>query len=202
MTTTIEQCLIKGKVERVKTLLALEFERVNRQEFEDGVRAEYNSLFPIHREATKEEYELEFTKKEDMLYDEFYPYFENGDRQFPEFKIAIDYSEDESYVTFEEYLNETRVITEAVEATYDEDGMELTPAIAEVTESVRVYIPLSDEDINTKVSEYLKSRYSELRRSAYPPMEMFADAWVKNDEAGLEEYRQLCLAVKAMYPKE
>lgn len=35
----------------------------------------------------------------------------------------------------------------------------------------------------------------------YPPISDFADAWVKQDEVALEEYRQACLAVKAKYPK-
>jgi len=35
----------------------------------------------------------------------------------------------------------------------------------------------------------------------YPPLTDFADAWVKQDETALEEYRQACLAVKAKYPK-
>lgn len=43
--------------------------------------------------------------------------------------------------------------------------------------------------------------YAELRRTAYPFMAEFLDAWVKNDTAALEAYRQKCLAVKAKYPK-
>lgn len=39
------------------------------------------------------------------------------------------------------------------------------------------------------------------RRPEYPPMLDFIDAWVKQDEVALEEYRQACLAVKAKYPK-
>lgn len=39
------------------------------------------------------------------------------------------------------------------------------------------------------------------RRRAYPPLADFADAWVKQDEAALEAYRQKCLDVKAQYPK-
>ena len=39
------------------------------------------------------------------------------------------------------------------------------------------------------------------RSVAYPNLAVFADAWVKNDQAALEEYRQKCLAVKAKYPK-
>lgn len=39
------------------------------------------------------------------------------------------------------------------------------------------------------------------RKSEYPPIEDFVDAWVKNDDIGLEEYRNKCLSVKAKYPK-
>jgi hypothetical protein len=43
--------------------------------------------------------------------------------------------------------------------------------------------------------------YAEKRRLEYPPIEDYADAWVKNDEVALEKYRQSCLAVKTKYPK-
>ena len=43
--------------------------------------------------------------------------------------------------------------------------------------------------------------YDTKRKTEYPPLEDFADAWVKNDEQSLEDYRQKCLAVKAKYPK-
>ena len=40
------------------------------------------------------------------------------------------------------------------------------------------------------------------RIAAYPSINDFADAWVKNDKNALEEYRQKCLAVKFKYPKQ
>lgn len=43
--------------------------------------------------------------------------------------------------------------------------------------------------------------YAEKRASEYPPMTDFVDAWVKNDQVALEEYRRKCLAVKTKYPK-
>lgn len=43
--------------------------------------------------------------------------------------------------------------------------------------------------------------YVRQRITAYPELGEFVDAWVKNDQAALEEYRQKCLAVKAKYPK-
>jgi hypothetical protein len=39
------------------------------------------------------------------------------------------------------------------------------------------------------------------RSAAYPNLAVFADAWVKNDQAALEAYRQACLEVKARFPK-
>lgn len=43
--------------------------------------------------------------------------------------------------------------------------------------------------------------YIRQRVHSYPEMGEFLDAWVKNDQAALEEYRQKCLAVKAQFPK-
>jgi hypothetical protein len=43
--------------------------------------------------------------------------------------------------------------------------------------------------------------YVRQRLTAYPELGQFVDAWVKNDQEALEEYRQSCLAVKAKYPK-
>lgn len=43
--------------------------------------------------------------------------------------------------------------------------------------------------------------YQVKRRAEYPPVADFLDAWVKDDQAGLEAYRDACLAVKAKYPK-
>lgn len=44
--------------------------------------------------------------------------------------------------------------------------------------------------------DYVRQRITE-----YPMVSDFLDAWVKNDQAALEEYRRACLAVKAKYPK-
>lgn len=39
------------------------------------------------------------------------------------------------------------------------------------------------------------------RMYSYPEVGIFLDAWVKNDQVALEEYRKKCLAVKAQFPK-
>ena len=44
--------------------------------------------------------------------------------------------------------------------------------------------------------------YRELRRAAYPPIEDYVDAIVKDDAQQLAEYLKKCRAVKEKYPKE
>jgi hypothetical protein len=43
--------------------------------------------------------------------------------------------------------------------------------------------------------------YVRQRINNYPELGEFVDAWVKNDQTALEEYRQKCLAVKTQFPK-
>ena len=44
--------------------------------------------------------------------------------------------------------------------------------------------------------------YVSLRVAAYPPMEDYLDAIVKDDSAAIAKYKSDCLAVKAAHPKE
>jgi ribose 5-phosphate isomerase RpiB len=48
--------------------------------------------------------------------------------------------------------------------------------------------------------EFEAQDYYRKRIHSYPNMGEFVDAWVKNDFAALEAYRQQCLAIKAKYP--
>ena len=52
-----------------------------------------------------------------------------------------------------------------------------------------------------RAAEIAQMDYVRQRLNSYPEMGEFVDAWVKNDQAALEEYRQKCLAVKAQFPK-
>lgn len=52
-----------------------------------------------------------------------------------------------------------------------------------------------------EIKKLLALQVVKKRQSEYPPLEDFADAWIKNDESALEEYRQKCLSVKIKYPK-
>lgn len=71
-------------------------------------------------------------------------------------------------------------------------------------------IGMSDAEVAQHgILNYQKQREAELanldyvrqRIMAYPELGEFIDAWVKDDQEALEEYRQKCLAVKAQYPK-
>jgi hypothetical protein len=66
--------------------------------------------------------------------------------------------------------------------------------------------PITQEEADQLRSQKEQARYdvltyAEKRRQKYPELGEFVDAWVKKDEAALEEYRQKCLAVKAQFPK-
>ena len=58
---------------------------------------------------------------------------------------------------------------------------------------------LNREHVNP--NDILVLQAIENRKREYPPIEDFVDAWVKQDDTALEEYREKCLAVKAKYPK-
>ena len=109
-------------------------------------QAEYDLLYPINRDCTQDEYETELGLDYDV------PEYETL-TEYPQ--IAIDYSEDETYKTFDEWIAETKVVTEAIEAIYDEDGLLLTEEIKEVTELVRPYI--APESFDDLVDAYLLS---------------------------------------------
>jgi hypothetical protein len=44
--------------------------------------------------------------------------------------------------------------------------------------------------------------YQELRAAAYPPASMYLDGIVKSSAEQVQEYIDLCLAVKEKYPKD
>ena len=107
-----------------------------------------------------------------------------------------EFIDNEEYIDFDTWMAETKITTEEVAPTYDEDGMELTPYVAEVTELVRVYEPIEVDVTGWKVDNY-----KILRQHNYPPMADYLDAIVKSDMEAQEAYINNCLEVKAMFPK-
>ena len=154
MNSQIDRVIAMGKpIAVIQKLVTAEYLRLDKTTWMRDKQEEYSVLFPATREATDAEYEANFIEQAGLDEIPTYPYFGDGSRMFPLYNIKIDYSEDESYVTFTDWLNETRVITEAVEATYDEDGMILTEAVAEVTELVHPYVA---KDVTDRVDAYIR----------------------------------------------
>lgn len=142
-----------------------------KQAYEADMKAQHASLFPETVEATEMVEDEEVTKR-----------VPNPD-----------------YVSYSEWTAETVVVTKAKKAII-KDGMEASPAIAEVTKLVREFIvPESVGDV--ELDAYLKTRYAECRKAEYPNIAELADAMVKGDQVAIEAYKAKCLAVKAKYPK-
>ena len=203
----LEQNRIKG----AKALLKEHYLQLDKQEFEAKLRVEYDELFPYYTEHTSFgiEYNIDYMdsiNKDIELASDSREYISHEITSYKEvkyrYRLPINYSEDEDYVTFEEYKNETKVITEAIEEVkeVDEDGNEVITQeyVAEVTEPLRPFIKSDYTDL---VTDYINSKYTTLRENEYPSIYEFADAWVKDDEVGMQEYKDKCLAVKAKYPK-
>ena len=67
-------------------------------------------------------------------------------------------------------------------------------------------LPITKEEADVIIAVRQQAEFDELdyyrkRIYSYPEPGQFLDAWVKQDAAALEEYRQLCLEIKAKYPK-
>ena len=66
--------------------------------------------------------------------------------------------------------------------------------------------PIEDHEVQPLVdakqqAEFEKNDYYRKRLYSYPELGEFVDAWVKGDDAALEEYKRKCLEVKAKFPK-
>ena len=174
----------------------------DKRAFDVAIRDEYNELFPTKRQATEEElrerYEEFKTEVDNEVGTNPLDTYEKWVELAPDWTEIPESEQPDGYMQFPDWPNETRVITEAVEATYDEDGMVLTEAVAEVTELVRPYIA---SDVTDIVDAYVNGLYKELRAKEYPPIADYVDAVVKDDTEAIEAYKEACLAVKAKYPK-
>ena len=66
-------------------------------------------------------------------------------------------------------------------------------------------LPVGSIPITGKEAEALrpvyKPTYAEKRASEYPPITDYLDGVVKGDQAQIDAYIAVCLAVKAKYPK-
>lgn len=81
-----------------------------------------------------------------------------------------------------------------------EDGQPVPEGLVEISKIEADRIGKENYE-KARAEEIAKMDYVRQRLTAYPEVGEFVDAWVKNDQAALEEYRQKCLAVKAQFPK-
>jgi hypothetical protein len=81
-----------------------------------------------------------------------------------------------------------------------EEGQPVPAGLIEITKAECERIGKQNYEAQRE-AEIAQMDYVRQRLTAYPELGEFVDAWVKNDQAALEEYRQKCLAVKAKYPK-
>jgi hypothetical protein len=157
-----EKQLAAGKpLTKVKSSLDKHFKQIDKQEFYKAQKAEYDELFPTHTptmevsgscdKADFDEVMNERKEDEEDIITNIQTVDTDGFDYSFDIAFKIDYSEDETYVTLEQYRNETIVITEAIEAVYDEEGIEVSKYIPEVTEAIRPYIEL---DVTERVETY------------------------------------------------
>ena len=167
-----------------------------------AMQDEYDTLYPTKRQATEEElrerYEEFKTEVDNEVGTNPLDTYEKWVELAPDWTEIPESEQPDGYMQFPDWLNETRVITEAVEATYDDTGLADIEAVAEVTELVRPYVAKDVADI---VDAYVNGLYKELRAKEYPPIADYVDAVVKDDTEAIEAYKEACLAVKAKYPK-
>ena len=81
-----------------------------------------------------------------------------------------------------------------------EEGQPVPAGLTEITKVEAERIGKQNYE-KQREEELAQMDYVRQRINNYPEMGEFVDAWVKNDQAALEEYRQRCLAIKAKYPK-
>jgi len=157
MNSQIERVIANGKpLAVIKKLLKEEYLRLDRVKYDEAIKAEYDKLFMVDAEVIKDVFNEEIQEFDTIIVTE---------------KILA-----KDAPTFEEYKNETRIITEAVETTYDE--------------------------VEAKANEYIKSKYAELRANAYPAIEEQLDMQYKDSLDGGTRFKDAIEAVKLMYPKD
>ena len=116
---------------------------------------EYDVMFPTTRVMTVAEKTTNDTDKQGnfIVRDTNYVYpqvtieYITTDADGNEIRTPLD------YVTYSEWLAETKIVTPAVDEVVDADGMVTTPAVEAVTELVREFVPKAD--YGTEIDTYL-----------------------------------------------
>ena len=163
----IEAIIAKGKssIEEIKTLFDGYYKAEHRDAFYVAQREAYDVLFPLNIVTVIDELQADGTT-------------------LPITKITpIDYSEDLTFKTYEEYRDETTITQNYIEATYDVDGMTiLTPEVLEVREAVRPYVPQLQADVDTLVNnnkELVEYTIVKLKNDTQNKIDALTDSYPK-----------------------
>jgi len=154
----IDLALSKGKVQGAKQLLKEYYQAEDKAAWDKAKHEEYEALYPSMRDMTDDEK----AKYDEANFSEDNP--KSNEFEYPQVEIKyITIDEDgnevrtpEDYLTYTEWLNETKVVKEAV---YDDDGILIEP---EETEPIRPYvaIEITEDRINSyeSLTTYLKEK--------------------------------------------
>jgi len=138
----IKQMEANKPLQLIKDSIQLHLQAEDKRSFYTTVREEYDVLYPMYKEVTTTDEDGNEVTVTEVI--DYHKYNEDGE------EIGYIYG----YLAYNEYINETIVLTEATEATYDADGNILTEAVEEVTELVRPYVAttITDTDIEAKLN--------------------------------------------------
>jgi len=151
----------KTPLTRIEELVSEYVQEQDKQTWMEARRAEYDALFPATREMTDAEKTANNTAEDGTAIvreDGYvYPlmnilYVKTKEDIVDEARVDQCYVVNKDYVTFVEYLAETKVITPAVAEVVDANGMVTTPAVPAVTSLVREFVP--KKSYKTQIDNY------------------------------------------------
>ena len=171
----IELALKQGRVQGAKKLLTELYKQEDKQAWDEAKRAEYEAIFPTYRTMTKAEKDIEYkkyvkdSKSQGILTKDIIAF---ANYSFKQVKIEyittksitdangttsnVEVRTPSNYLTYKEWINETKVVTPAVQEVShtDVNGIKIidTPYQPEVTKQIRPYIGL---DTTARVDTYL-----------------------------------------------
>jgi len=150
MTNKINKALILGKINGATKLLKEYYSESHRAEWDKVRMAEYEALYPTFVPMSYTEY---VDSQDDTVILMTEDEYKDGDP----YTRLVDYSDNEEWVSYDDWLNETKAVEEATETT------------PEVTELVRQYKSIGDGELDSLVAGYepLQTKKKELAATKY-----------------------------------
>ena len=178
--TRVEKFINNGaKIENLNKVLTQMYVDEDKANWRKTQQDAYDTVFPLMRDMTDAE-KLDYDKEHNGDGSETYPQvpieYITTDKDGNEVRTPLD------YVTFAEYIAETKVITPAVAEVVDSNGNVTTPAVPAVTTLVREFVPKAS--YKTEVDNYFansdawKARLKKEKQEALDKLQITADTIV------------------------